>query len=174
MSAMSIGKNMNNLASPASAAKPMMMHDDPQSLPGALLTSPEQPAVADSDQLDPEFLGEIEVYLMECKENDEATVDMSDTLIMDQGAKLVGAAASFCLNLQELRLSQCGITDDGATCIFTELCGHPALQLIDISCNAIGERSLDSLTALMNACPKLFVNMRMNNIKNKFAMRKMQ
>ena len=35
-------------------------------------------------------------------------------------------------------------------------------------------RPKTSSTALMNACPKLFVNMRMNNIKNKFAMRKMQ
>lgn len=134
---MSLGpaKKLGGFASPASAVKPMI-HEDPQSMPGAMAFGgpAEQPMASENNEpLDPEFLSEIEVYLMECKENNEATIDMSDTLIMDQGAKMVGAAASFCLQLQELRLSQCGITDDGATSIFTELTGHPTLQLIDIS-----------------------------------------
>lgn len=57
-----------------------------------------------AESLDPEFLQEIEVYLIECRENNEASIDMSDTLICDQGAKMVAAVAAFCENLQELRL----------------------------------------------------------------------
>ena len=48
------------------------------------------------DDLDPEFLQEIETYLKECMENNELSIDMSDTLIKDHGAKMVAAAASLC------------------------------------------------------------------------------
>jgi len=72
----------------------------------------------DGDSLDPEFLAEIETYLKECMENNELSIDMSDTLIKDHGAKMVAAAASLCDQLQELRLQQCGITDDGAIELF--------------------------------------------------------
>lgn len=73
------------------------------------------------DELDPEFLSEIETYLKECMENNELSIDMSDTLIKDHGAKMVAAAASLCDQLQELRLQQCGITDEGAIELFNEL-----------------------------------------------------
>ena len=76
------------------------------------------------EPLDQEFINEIEVYLVECKENGELTIDMSDTLIQDQGAKMVATVAAFCENLQELSLRQCGITDEGATAIFKELRNH--------------------------------------------------
>jgi len=33
------------------------------------------------DELDPEFLSEIEIYLKECMENNELSIDMSETLI---------------------------------------------------------------------------------------------
>ena len=48
------------------------------------------------DELDPEFLTEIETYLKECMENNELSIDMSDTLIKDHGANMVAAAASLC------------------------------------------------------------------------------
>jgi len=47
------------------------------------------------------------------------------------------------------------------------------LQVIDLSFNPVTERSLDALTQLLNVNGNLVVNMRMNGIKNKFAMRKM-
>jgi Ran GTPase-activating protein (RanGAP) involved in mRNA processing and transport len=74
-----------------------------------------------AEELDPEFLSEIETYLKECMENCELSIDMSDTLIKDHGAKMVAAAASLCDQLQELRLQQCGITDEGAIELFNEL-----------------------------------------------------
>jgi Ran GTPase-activating protein (RanGAP) involved in mRNA processing and transport len=73
------------------------------------------------EELDPDFLTEIETYLKECMENNELSIDMSDTLIKDHGAKMVAAAASLCDQLQELRLQQCGITDEGAIELFNEL-----------------------------------------------------
>jgi len=50
----------------------------------------------EAEDLDPEFLSEIETYLKECMENNELSIDMSDTLIKDHGAKMVAAAASLC------------------------------------------------------------------------------
>jgi hypothetical protein len=57
------------------------------------------PEPTEENQLDPDFLGEIENYLKECMENNELSIDMSDTLIKDHGAKMVAAAASLCDNL---------------------------------------------------------------------------
>lgn len=126
------------------------------------------------EELDAEFISEIETYLQECLQNNEVLIDMSDTLIRDQGAKMVAAAASLCDQLQELRVKDTGITDEGAIEVFTELTALKQLQVIDISQNAITERSLDSLTHLLNCNQNLVVNMRMNGIKNKFAAKKMQ
>ena len=128
----------------------------------------------EGEDLDPEFLSEIETYLKECMENNELSIDMSDTLIKDHGAKMVAAAASLCDQLYELRLQQCGITDDGAIELFQELKDLNHLQVIDLSFNPITERSMDRLANLLNTNQNLVVNMRMNNIKNKFAARKMQ
>lgn len=127
----------------------------------------------DTDELDPEFVAEIETYLKECMENNELSIDMSDTLIKDHGAKMVAAAASLCDQLQELRLQQCGISDEGALAIFEEIRGMFNLQVIDLSFNNISEKSLEGLALLLNSNPNLVVNMRMNNIKNKFAARKL-
>jgi len=46
--------------------------------------------------------------------------------------------------------------------------------VIDISMNPITEKCLDSLAALLTSNPNLVVNAQGNNIKNKFALRKMQ
>ena len=48
------------------------------------------------EDLDPEFLSEIETYLKDCIENNEVSIDMSDTLIKNEGAKMIAAAASLC------------------------------------------------------------------------------
>ena len=107
-------------------------------------------------------------------ENNELSIDMSDTLIQDHGAKMVAAAASLCDQLQELRLQQCGITDEGAIELFNELKVNKQLQVIDISFNPITEKSLDTLSELLNLNQQLVVNMRMNNVRTRFAARKMQ
>lgn len=138
------------------------------------MVDPQNEMTSPGEELDPEFLQEIETYLKECMENNELSIDMSDTLIRDHGAKMVAAAASLCDQLQELRLQQCGITDEGAIELFNELRVLGSLQVIDLSFNPISEASLDALTSLLQTNPNLVVNMRMNNIHNKFAARKMQ
>ena len=55
-----------------------------------------QPTAGAEEELDAEFLSEIETYLKECMENNELSIDMRDTLIQDHGAKMVAAAASLC------------------------------------------------------------------------------
>jgi len=61
----------------------------------------------------------------------------------------------------------------GAIELFSELRVLSQLQLIDISMNPITEKSLNALESLLNSNPNLVVNAQGNNIKNKFAMRKM-
>merc|ERR1712139_335272 len=107
-----------------------MAMQDPQSMPTPDTMG--QPNVPIEAGMDPDFLQEIETYLIECKDNNELSIDMSDTLIQDHGAKMVAAAASLCDQLQELRLQQCGITDEGAMELFTELTVLQQLQVIDI------------------------------------------
>lgn len=176
----SMALNQSNLVGPGASvvggANKSMMNE------GALAVEDPQNTMPTTDggmpgegeTLDPEFLQEIEHYLLECRDNNELSIDMSDTLIQDHGAKMVAAVAAFCENLQELRLQQCGITDEGAITLFKELRTLQALQVIDISFNPITEKSLDALTGLLNANGNLVVNMRMNHIKNQFAARKMQ
>lgn len=146
---------------------------DPKHQPQNPVTIDGTTAGPDEEPLDAEFLQEIETYLKECMENNELSIDMSDTLIADHGAKMVAAAASLCDQLQELRLQQCGITDDGAIELFNELKVLKQLQVIDISYNPITEKSLDALTDLLNTNQQLVVNMRMNNVRTRFAARKM-
>ena len=57
--------------------------------------------------------------------------------------------------------------------LFQELKDLNHLSVIDLSFNPISEKSLDKLTSLLQTNQNLVVNMRMNNIKNKFAARKM-
>jgi Ran GTPase-activating protein (RanGAP) involved in mRNA processing and transport len=57
--------------------------------------------------------------------------------------------------------------------LFQELKDLNHLSVIDLSFNPISEKSLDKLTTLLQTNQNLVVNMRMNNIKNKFAARKM-
>ena len=68
-----------------------MPQEDPQNMP-----TPSQPEQSVNTEMDPDFMQEIETYLIECKDNGEASIDMSDTLIQDHGAKMVAAVAAYC------------------------------------------------------------------------------
>ena len=82
---------MQNQMFGGSIAEPTIQ---PQQNPVTVMDGP-TPAT-DDEPLDAEFLQEIETYLKECMENNELSIDMSDTLIADHGAKMVAAAASLC------------------------------------------------------------------------------
>jgi len=51
-------------------------------------------------------------------ENNEKTIDVSETKIGNYGARCIAAAIPFCDSLEEIRLANCGITDEGAIDLF--------------------------------------------------------
>ena len=79
---------------------------------------------------------------------------------------MVAAAASLCDNLQELRLAECGIGDEGAMELFNELRVLPNLTLVDLSQNPITEGSIEALIALLTANLKVHVDIKGNNIQD--------
>lgn len=117
-------------------------------------------------RLEPEFCSEIEEYLKNCLNNNEDTIDMSDALILDYGAKLVATTAAICDNLQTIKLQQCRITDQGAIELFRELKDHQTLKLIDLSYNPITETCFEALVELLTENDQIVVNMCMNDIRH--------
>lgn len=54
-------------------------------------------------------------------EHNEKVMDISETLIGNYGARCVAEVISLCDSLEEIRLSGCGIKDEGAIKIFEEV-----------------------------------------------------
>lgn len=90
---------------------------------------------------------------------------MSDSLILDYGAKLVATTACLCDRLHSIKLKQCHISDQGAIELFQEVKDHPTLKYIDLSYNPITAESFDALVSLMTTNNQIVVNMCMNGIK---------
>ena len=74
---------------------------------------------------------------------------MSDSLILDYGAKLVASTACVCDNLHSIKLKQCHITDQGAIELFSELKDHPTLKYVDLSYNPITSAAFEALAELL-------------------------
>jgi hypothetical protein len=70
------------------------------------------------EDLDEELINEIEIYLKDVMEHNEKVLDISETSIGNYGAKCVAAVLTLCDCLEEIRLSNCGIKDDGALELF--------------------------------------------------------
>ena len=90
---------------------------------------------------------------------------MSDSLILDYGAKLVATTACICDNLHSIKLKQCHITDQGAIELFQEIREHPTIKYIDLSYNPITSKSFEALANLMTTNKEVIVNMCMNGIQ---------
>jgi hypothetical protein len=60
-------------------------------------------------------------------ENNEKSIEMSDSPIGSSGAKCVAAAISFCEGLIEMKLSNCEIKDSGAKALFDEMVSSRSL-----------------------------------------------
>jgi hypothetical protein len=73
------------------------------------------------EQIDEQLINEIEDYLKGVMENNEKTIEMSETPIGSSGAKCVAAAISFCEGLVQMQLKECEIKDSGAKELFDEL-----------------------------------------------------
>jgi Ran GTPase-activating protein (RanGAP) involved in mRNA processing and transport len=108
-------------------------------------------------------------------EQNEKVIDISETQIGNYGAKCVGAVLALCDGLEEIRLSNCGIKDDGAIELFEELKASDSVVTLDLSKNPITERCFDSLAQLLSVNKKIErVELRGMTIKNKFSMNKIK
>jgi len=71
--------------------------------------------------MDEDLINEIEMYLKDVMENNEKVIDISETEIGNYGAKCVAAVLTLCDGLEEIRLANCGIKDEGAMELFQEM-----------------------------------------------------
>ena len=102
-------------------------------------------------------------------------IDINETLIGNYGAKCVAAVISLCDGLEEIRLSNCGIKDDGAIALFEELREADSVIAVDLSHNAITEKSFDALIQLLNTNKKIQrVELKGIQVKSKFALNKLK
>ncbi len=67
------------------------------------------------------MMNEIENYLNDVIVNQEKIIDICDASIGNFGAKCVAEAISECEGLEEIKLSNCEIKDEGALAIFEKL-----------------------------------------------------
>ena len=78
-------------------------------------------------------------------EQNEKVIDISDTPIGNYGAACIAAVLSLCDHLEEIRLSNCGIKDDGAISLFEELKNGGSIKIVELSNNPITEKSFENL-----------------------------
>ena len=79
----------------------------------------------------------------------EKIIDISETTIGNFGAKFVAEAVPECDGLEEIRLSNCGIKDDGALAIFEKLRSCPSITMLDLNRNQLTEKCLDGLIQML-------------------------
>ena len=82
-------------------------------------------------------------------ENNEKVIDISDTPIGNYGAACIAAVLTLCDQLEEIRLSNCGIKDEGANNLFEELKNAPHVKSIELSNNPITEKCFETLVGLL-------------------------
>lgn len=93
------------------------------------------PKVDEKEEIDEALINEIENYLKEVMEQNDKMIDINETHIGNYGAKCVAAVISLCDGLEEIRLSNCGIKDDGAIALFEELKDADSVIAVDLSQN---------------------------------------
>lgn len=82
-------------------------------------------------------------------EQNEKVIDISNTQIGNYGAMCVGAVIQLCDHLEEIKLSHCGIEDEGALNLFEELKSSEKdsnVTIIELSGNPLTEACFDGLT----------------------------
>lgn len=83
-------------------------------------------------------------------ENNEKVIDISETQIGNYGAKCVAAVLTLCDGLEEIRLANCGIKDEGALELFQELATLQSALIVDLSKNPLTERCFEGLINLLS------------------------
>lgn len=108
-------------------------------------------------------------------EQNEKVMDISETPIGNYGAKCVGAVITLCDGLEEIRLSNCDIKDEGAIYIFEEMKTSDSVQVLDLSNNPLTEKVFEGLIQLLQVNKKLErVELKGLTVKNKFALNKLK
>jgi Ran GTPase-activating protein (RanGAP) involved in mRNA processing and transport len=79
----------------------------------------------------------------------EKIIDISETTIGNFGAKFVAEAIPECEGLEEIRLSNCGIKDEGAIALFDKLRTASTVNMIDLNRNNLTEKCYDSLIQML-------------------------
>jgi Ran GTPase-activating protein (RanGAP) involved in mRNA processing and transport len=82
---------------------------------------------------------------------------------------------SLCEGLEEIRLSSCGIKDDGALELFDELKVCSSVVVLDLSNNSLTEKCFDGLNQLLQVNKRIErVELKGINVKNKFQLNKIK
>jgi Ran GTPase-activating protein (RanGAP) involved in mRNA processing and transport len=108
-------------------------------------------------------------------EQNEKVIDISETSIGNYGAKCVAAVLGLCEGLEEIRLSNCAIKDDGALELFTEIENSDSILILDLNKNPITEKCFDGLNQLLTKNKRLQrVELKGSSIRNKFQLNKIK
>ena len=125
--------------------------------------------------MEEDLINEIENYLKDVMEQNEKVIDISETVIGNYGAKCVAAVLTLCDGLEEIRLSNCGIKDDGALELFEELKSSESVVVLDLNKNILTEKCFDGLISLLQTNKKIErVELKGLTVRNKFAMNKIK
>ena len=115
------------------------------------------------------------MYLKDVMEQNEKVIDISETCIGNYGAKCVAAVLTLCDGLEEIRLSNCGIRDEGALELFEELKTSESVSILDLSKNPLTEKCFEGLLNLLSSNKKLQrVELKGLTVKNKFSLNKLK
>jgi hypothetical protein len=74
--------------------------------------------VDSEDHIDEDLIDQMETYLKEVIEQNESSIDMSETPIGNYGANCVAAVFNISENLDYVKLQNCQIGNEGAFSIF--------------------------------------------------------
>jgi len=108
-------------------------------------------------------------------EQNDKVIDISETNIGNYGAKCVAAVLTLCDGLEEIRLSNCGIKDDGAIELFEELKSTESVVVLDLNSNPLTEKCFDGLLQLLNTNKKLQrVELKGLSVRSKFSLNKIK
>ena len=89
------------------------------------------------------------MYLNDVIVQKDKIIDISETKIGNFGANFVAEAITECLGLEEIRLSGCGIKDEGASTIFEALRSSTSVMLLDLNRNNLTEKCFENLIQML-------------------------
>ena len=83
-------------------------------------------------------------------ENNEKSIDISETPIGNYGAQCVATVVPLIDGLEEIRLNNCSIGDDGAISLFSELESNTTVTALELSNNPMTEKAFTPLIKMLS------------------------